>query len=111
MNGLDKQDLCQYIVSHIRPKEHAGIASLIPAAIAHFAEADLEWMRLFGVLDASGTPGENDYDEDEAFEFILDSYLSDHPLDEDESMLIAVLLDSYMPLRDEYFESRGFSVD
>ena len=54
-------------------------------------------------------PGEADYDEDEAFEFIYDAYLSDHPEDEDDDMLAATLLDRYMELQADYWAQSGLS--
>ena len=81
----------------------------LKAMIADFVQYDLHFMRVSGVLTALDAPGEADYDEDEAFEFIYDAYLSDHPEDEDDDMLAATLLDRYMELQADYWEQSGLS--
>ena len=86
----------------------AGLAKL-KAMIADFVQYDLHFMRVSGVLNALDAPGEADYDEDEAFEFIYDAYLSDHPEDEDDDMLAATLLDRYMELQADYWAQSGLS--
>ena len=60
------------------------------------------WGVDYALLDENDEAGENEYDEDEAFEYIYDAYLADHVQDDDEDMVIASLLNRYMELQAEY---------
>ena len=91
-----------FILSRLDKKAHRSIWSHVPQMIEDMIAYDLHFMRLTGVLDENDEPGENEYDEDEAFEFIYDAYLSDHPQEEDDDMMIASLLNRYMELQAEY---------
>ena len=92
----------QWLLSRLNTKEFRTLADRLPQIVDSFLTYDLHFMRLTGVLDETGDTGENEYDEDEAFEYIYDAYLSDHPDEEDEDMQIASLLNRYMELQAEY---------
>lgn len=92
----------EWILNHLDRKAFRPIAERIDEMIDSFLTYDFHFMRTTGVLDENDEPGENEYDEDEAFEFIYDAYLSDHPQDEDDDMMIASLLNRYMELQAEY---------
>lgn len=109
MNGFDAQDAQQYIASRINPKALQPIASEIPAMLNAFILYDLHFMRLTGVLDENADCGENEYDDDEAFEYIFDAYLSDSAVDDDKSMWVATLLNRYMELQYEYLQKHGLT--
>ena len=68
-------------------------------------EYDLHFMRLTGVIAPDGGPGPNEYDEDEAFEYVYDAWLGDNPGEEDEDMTVALLLDCFMELWHEYLRA------
>ncbi|MBR2925301.1 MAG: hypothetical protein IKC28_09770 [Clostridia bacterium] len=91
-----------FILNHLDRKAFRPIAERIEEMIDCFLTYDFHFMRTTGVLDENDEPGENEYDEDEAFEFIYDAYLSDHPQEEDDDMMIASLLNRYMELQAEY---------
>ena len=91
-----------FILNHLDRKAFRPIAERIEEMIDCFLTYDFHFMRTTGVLDENDEPGENEYDEDEAFEFIYDAYLSDHPQEEDDDMMIASLLNRYMELQTEY---------
>lgn len=92
----------QWLLSRLNTKEFRTLADRLPEIVDSFLTYDIHFMRLTGVLDETGDTGENEYDEDEAFEYIYDAYLSDHPDEEDEDMQIASLLNRYMELQAEY---------
>lgn len=92
----------QWLLSRLNTKEFHTLADRLPEIVDSFLTYDIHFMRLTGVLDETGDTGENEYDEDEAFEYIYDAYLSDHPDEEDEDMQIASLLNRYMELQAEY---------
>ena len=99
MNLADNKE---WILQNLDRKGLRSIELRLSEIIDCFLTYDLHFMRTTGVLDENDEPGENEYDEDEAFEFIYDAYLSDHPQDDDDDMLIATLLNRYMELQAEY---------
>ncbi len=100
---MDLNGNLEWLLANIDRKPFRAIADRLPEILEAFLRYDEHFMRLCGVLDENDEPSENEYDEDEAFEYIYDAYLSDHPQDaDDEDMLIASLLNSYMELQAEY---------
>ena len=92
----------EWILNHLERKPFRAIEDRLEEIVESFLTYDFHFMRLTGVLDENDEPGENEYDEDEAFEFIYDAYLSDHPQEDDDDMLVASLLNRYMELQAEY---------
>lgn len=99
---MDFEQNKQWLLKELNTKEFRFLQNRLPELVDSFLTYDLHFMRLTGVLDENGESGENEYDEDEAFEYIYDAYLSDHPEDDDEDMLVASLLNRYMELQAEY---------
>jgi hypothetical protein len=99
---MDFEENKQWLLKELNTKEFRFLQSRLPELVDSFLTYDLHFMRLTGVLDENGETGENEYDEDEAFEYIYDAYLADHPDEDDEDMLIASLLNRYMELQAEY---------
>ena len=104
-NPADARD---WILKKLEKKPFRAVEEKLSSMLDDFIRYDLHYMRVSGVLDANDDPGENEYDDDDAFEFIYDAYLSDHPDDEDDDMLAATLLDQYMELHQEYLAMIGF---
>ena len=111
MNGFDARDAHRYIFSRIDQKAFGAIRTEISAILDAFLQSDLRFMRVTGVLDGNDDRGDQEYDEDEAFEFILDAYVSDTRCDDGIAMVVATLLDRYMELQYEYLKSHGFAED
>lgn len=109
MMGYDRDDARRYIVSRIDKKAFRALAGRLDTLIGEMIEYDLHFMRVSGVLDENGQQGENPYDEDEAFEFIYDAWLGDHPDEPDDDMQIASLLNRYRELQDEYMTEHGLA--
>ena len=91
-----------WLLEHLDRKGLRALEKRLDEIIESFLTYDFHFMRLTGVLDENNEAGENEYDDDEAFEYIYDAYLADHPDEDDEDMLIASLLNQYMELQAEY---------
>ncbi|NLO86692.1 MAG: hypothetical protein GX096_14885 [Clostridiales bacterium] len=104
MNDLVLDDVKKYILSKLEKKTFSAIADQVPALIDDFLAYDIHFMKLTKVLDENDEQSDNEYDEDDAFEYIYDAYLSDHPQNDDEDMIVATLLNRYMELHAEYLE-------
>jgi hypothetical protein len=109
MNGYDREKAIEYISSHVDRASAKPFAGELAAILDAFITLDFQYMRLHGVLDEEGNGGENEYDDDEAFESILDGYLADHPCGEERVMELAGLLDQYMEYQQAFLELSGLA--
>lgn len=109
MKGYDVQAAVNFILLHLDRKAYRSIANQLETIVKDLIAYDLHFMRLTGVLDENGEQGEADYDDDEAFEYIYDAWLNDHPEEDDEEMLIAALLNEYMDLQYRFLEMNGLT--
>jgi len=111
MNGFDTQAAFRYILPRIDQKAFRPIQSQIPAIIESFLLYDLHFMRLTGVFNEDTNGSQQEYDDDEAFEYIFDAYLADSHCDDDMAMVVATLLNRYMELQYEYLQKQGLVGD
>lgn len=109
MKGYDIEAAKQFILKELDPKPFRSIKNQLPELIGDFITYDLHFMRVTGVIDEMGEQGENEYDDDEAFEYIYDAWLGDHPDEDDEEMIIAALLNEYMDLQYRYLCENGLA--
>ena len=109
MKGYDIEAAKSFILANLDRKAFKGIASNLPKYIEEMIVYDLHFMKVTGVIDGNGEQGENEYDDDEAFEYIYDAWLSDHPENDDEDMLIAALLNEYMDLQYQFLCDNGLT--
>ena len=107
MKGYSAEEAKSFILHRLNKKEFRSLEKELPDIISDLIAYDLHFMRLTGVVNESGEEGENEYDDDEAFEYIYDAWLSDHPDNDDEDMLIAALLNEYMELQYLYLQKKG----
>ena len=85
-------------------RDYAALEDFIRRAI----EADMAYMRETDVIDEDGLMGEGEYDEDDAFEALLD-VLGEGVTDEDELNRLAQRLDSYMNAQADFLEKSGLA--
>lgn len=109
MKGYNSEAAKEFILSNLNRKAFRAISEDLPQLIEDMIAYDLHYMRVTGVVDENGEQGENEYDDDEAFEYIYDAWLSDHPGNEDENMIIAALLNEYMELQYRYLCENGLA--
>lgn len=109
MIGYDVEEAKNFILFRLDRKAYRSIAAKLPQLIGEMIAYDLHFMRVSGVLNENGEQGANEYDDDEAFEYIYDAWLSDHPENDDEDMMIASLLNEYMELQYSYLEQKGLT--
>lgn len=89
--------------AHVSPQE-------AQAFVRRAIEADLRYMHETGVLDDDGLMGEEEYDDDDAFETLL-ARLTDGVEDDAEIGRIAQMLDSYMEAQQDFMEEGGLLGD
>ncbi len=89
--------------AHVSPQE-------AQAFVRRAIEADLRYMHETGVLDDDGLMGEEEYDDDDAFETLF-ARLTDGVEDDEEIGRIAQMLDSYMEAQQDFMEEGGLLGD
>lgn len=109
MIGYDVEEAKSFILSRLDRKAFRSITAQLPQLIGEMIAYDLHFMKVSGVVDENGEQGENEYDDDEAFEYIYDAWLSDHPENDDEDMIVAALLNEYMEHQYAYLEEKGLT--
>ena len=107
MNGYNKQDALPFILSHIDTRVHKELPIAMDELISLAIDLDLSFMRESGVIDEKGNAGDTFYDDDEAFEYLLDGIVSKYKLGADAAMKIASLLDDYMDAQQSFMEEKG----
>ena len=105
MIELDPALAANFIAGRINPSCCPQFKNQIPAIINAFIQYDADYMDGLTALLPNAAKAEFSYDEDDAFEYILDAYLAQFPLEDELSMQVAALLDQYMPLMDQYLRS------
>lgn len=89
--------------AHVSPQE-------AQAFVRRAIDADLRYMHETGVLDDDGLMGEEEYDDDDAFETLF-TRLTDGVEDDEEIGRIAQMLDSYMEAQQDFMEEGGLLGD
>ena len=104
MQGYDLEAAVPFIAHAMRKAGHREPQDAMEAFIRRAIGADMRYMHETGVLDDDGLMGDGEYDDDDAFEALLDA-LSEDVADEHEIDRIAQLLDSYMAAQQAFLEA------
>ena len=106
MQGYDMEAAVPFIAAAMRKSGHKLPKEELEAFIRRAMEADFAYMQECGVLTEDGPMGEDEYDEDDAFEALLDM-LAENPEDDEEMDRLAQLLDGYMEAQAAFMEESG----
>ena len=105
MQGYDIEAAVPFIAKAMRKAGHKNSQQELEDFIRRAIEADMAYMREIDVIDDEGLMGDGEYDDDDAFEALLDVLGED--ADEDEMNALAQLLDSYMAAQQDFMEASG----
>jgi len=108
MQGYDLEAAVPFIARAMRKAGHKEPQELLEDFIRRAIEADMAYMRETDVIDEDGLMGSGEYDDDDAFEALLD-VLGGEVSDEDEMNRLAQLLDSYMNAQQDFMEASGLA--
>lgn len=106
MQGYDLQAAVPFIAKAMRKAGHKNPQDELEAFIRRAIEADMAYMREIDVIDEDGLMGEGEYDDDDAFEALLET-LSGDIEDDAELDRLAQMLDSYMAAQQDFMEESG----
>lgn len=104
MQGYDAAAAVPFIARAMRKAGHKLEQAQLEDFIRRAIEADMQYMLETGVLDEEGYMGDGEYDDDDAFEALLEMIAGD---DEDAMDEVAPLLDSYMQAQQDFMEASG----
>ena len=108
MQGYDLEEAVPFIARAMRKAGHRLPQPELESFIRRAIDADMDYMHACGALDDEGLMGEGEYDEDDAFEALLD-VLGEGVTDEDELNRLAQRLDSYMNAQADFLEESGLA--
>ena len=106
MQGYDAAAAVPFIAKAMRKAGHKNPQEELESFIRRAIEADMAYMLETDVIDEDGLMGEGEYDDDDAFEALLDTLAGDT---EDDAQLdqLAQLLDSFMAAQQDFMEESG----
>ena len=106
MQGYDAAAAVPFIAKAMRKAGHKNPQEELESFILRAIEADMAYMLETDVIDEDGLMGEGEYDDDDAFEALLDTLAGDI---EDDAQLdqLAQLLDSFMAAQQDFMEESG----
>ena len=107
MNGYDKQEALEFIQARIHTKDHPELADCLPELISQAIDADMAYMHEHHVIDENGNAGTEYYEDDEAFEYMVEKLAEQNKLDPVNAVKLASLVDDFMDYQQEYLESKG----
>lgn len=107
MQGYDVEQAAKAIAADMDRKLYPEFANQFDSLIRRAIECDLEYMQKSGAIGRDGMAGDAYYDDDEAFEYILDSLARERGWDEEKSLRLGALIDDYMDAQQTYMESIG----
>ena len=108
MQGYDMEAAVPFIAKAMRKAGHKNPQQELEEFIRRAIEADMAYMREIDVIDEEGLMGDGEYDDDDAFEALLDA-LGENAQDDDEMNQLAQLLDSYMAAQQDFMEESGLA--
>lgn len=107
MKGYDKEKAVQFILPKLDKKEFKPLTAQADKLVSDAIDADMAYMVHAGVLTEEGLMGEEYYDDDEAFEFILEKMARARKMREDAQGPLAAFIDQYMDLQQQFLEDSG----
>ena len=107
MNGYDKQEALEFMMKRIHEKDHPALAGQIESLLGQAIDADMAYMHSAGVLDEDGNAGDSYYEDDDAFEAIVETLAAANDLSGEQAVKVASLVADYMDLQQAYLEHKG----
>ena len=107
MRGYDREEARLYILSKIKRKDHEKLGDMLDTIISQAIDADMEYMHQAGVLDADGNAGDTYYEEDDAFEYIVEKIADLNTFSPEQAVDAAMLVNDFMDLQEEYMDKKG----
>ena len=107
MKGYDKTKAVAFMLPKLDKSEFKPLAAQSEQLLCDAIEADMAYMLHAGVLTADGMMGDEYYDDDDAFEFILERMARARKMSESAQGPLASFIDQYLDLQQLFLEDSG----
>ena len=107
MKGYDKEKAIAFMLPKLVKAEFKPLSGQCEKLLADAIDADMAYMLKAGVIDAEGMMGDSYYDDDDAFEFILEKMARQRKMKEDTQGPLAAFIDQYLDLQQAFLEESG----
>ena len=107
MRGYDKAQAVAFMLPRLDKSEFKPLAALSEQLLHDAIDADMAYMLHAGVLTADGMMGDEYYDDDDAFEFILERMARARKMSESAQGPLASFIDQYLDLQQLFLEESG----
>ncbi len=107
MKGYDRSEAIAFMLPKLNTAEFKPLAAQAETLVKQAIDADFAYMLSAGVLTQDGAMGDAYYDDDDAFEFMLNAIARQRSSSERELDFVAAFIDQYMDLQQQYLEDKG----
>ena len=107
MKGYDRAKAVAFMLPKLDKSEFKPLAAQSEQLLCDAIEADMAYMLRAGVLTADGMMGDEYYDDDDAFEFILERMARARKMSESAQGPLASFIDQYLDLQQLFLEESG----
>lgn len=107
MQGFDREGAIAFMLPRLNRAEFRPLAAEAETLLRQAVDADLAYMRSAGVLTGEGLMGNAYYDDDDAFEFILEHMARVRHAGEKDMDALAAFIDQYLDCQQQYLEQAG----
>lgn len=109
MVNYDRQEALAFILPRVKKALPKGCELDTTWFVTRAIALDIAYMQQENIVDSEGYMGDGEYDEDDAFEFILDALLEERPADDALEAQVMLALDAFMPAQEEYMTKAGLA--
>ena len=111
MLGYDRDEALAFILRRINRREHMELDGMIERLVLQAIDADIGFMHKTGVLKDDGSAGDAYYEEDDAFETIVENLAERNAMSPEQAVKMAALVDDFMDAQQAYLEYCGLVQD
>ena len=111
MQGYDKDEALRFILRRIRPQDHPALNGMLETLVSQAIDADMAYMHEAGVLDSEGYAGDAYYEDDDAFEYMVEDLAARNALSPEQAVKTASLIDDFMDRQQAYLAWKGLVSD
>ena len=102
MQGYDREKAVAYMSQRLDPSEFKPVADHVKELLNAAIDADFAYMTEAGVLNAEGLMGDAYYDDDDAFEYILERVSSPLSPSEKQMRALSSFVNQFMELQEAF---------
>ncbi len=111
MLGYDRDEALAFILRRINRRDHPALEGMLERLILQAIDADIAFMHRTGVLKPDGSAGTEYYEEDDAFEAIVEDLAQRNAMSPEQAVKTAVLVDDFMDAQAAYLQYCGLVQD